>query len=212
MGAPIFSEVIKIKDGCFYNLEGHTARVARTCQHFFGRPPGFKLTPEALPAPPSAGLVKCRLVYSDVLKEVEYSSYSIRKIGSLALRRVDQLHYPFKFTDRSAIQELTSLTQAEDILVVQHEAITDTSFANVVFKCPEGLFTPSTCLLPGTKRELLLRQGRIRERPIFVSDLGRFEEIYLINAMIDLEDEVSAPVTSLKRHDRDDKLATKPGT
>lgn len=199
MSKPAFSEVIKVKDGLFYNLKGHAARMSRTCRHFFGRPPDFELSPRALPKPPLSGLIKCRLVYSDQLEDVEYSPYVFKEIKSLTLIRADQVRYPFKSIDRRALQELTASVQTDDVLVVQYGAITDTSFANVVFEGPEGLVTPETCLLPGTKRELLLGQGWIRKRPILVSDLDRFEKIHLINAMMDLEDEVAIPLAALDR-------------
>lgn len=199
MAKPAFSEVIKVKDGLFYNLKGHAARINRTCQYFFGRPPRFALDPLVLPQPPLSGLVKCRLVYSETIEEVEYIPYSFRPIRNMALIRADQVRYPFKSTDRRVIQELAASVQADEILVVQHGAITDASVANVVFQGPEGLFTPDTCLLPGTKRELLLRQGWIIKRPILAADLDRFDKIYLINAMIDLEDDISIPMAALDR-------------
>lgn len=195
----VFSEVVKVKDGVFYNLEGHSARMDRTCRHFFKRPLGFELNPAMLPEPPATGLFKCRLVYSETIQTVEYIAYSIRRINSLALIRADEIQYSFKFVDRQALQRLAASVEADDILMVQGEAITDAFSANVVFQGPAGFFTPSTCLLPGTKREMLLRQGRIEERMITVSDLNQFERIYLINAMVDLEDEVTSPLAALDR-------------
>jgi len=196
---PAFSEVIKVKDGVFYNLEGHAARMDRTLRHFFNRPLSFALSPNALPEPPSPGLFKCRLVYSEELKKVEYAAYSFRRINSLTLVKADEIVYSFKSVDRRAIQRLAASVETDDILMSQGGAITDTSFANVVFQGPAGLFTPASCLLPGTKRELLLRQGRIEKRPITVADLDQFERIYLINAMMDLDDRISIPLSALNR-------------
>lgn len=196
----VFSEAIKVKDGVFYNLEGHSARMDRTCRHFFKRPLGFELNPALLPEPPEKGLFKCRLVYSETIQSVEYNAYSFRRIDRLALIRADDIQYSFKFVDRQPLQRLAASVEADDILIVQGEAVTDAFSANVVFQGPTGLFTPTTCLLPGTKRESLLRQGRIKERTITVSDLDQFEKIYLINAMVDLEDEVSVPRSALDRN------------
>lgn len=202
IGQLMFSEAIKIKDGVFYNLEGHSARMDRTCRHFFNQPLGFDLSPSMLIDPPSSGLVKCRLIYSKKIQSVEYTVYNFRHIKSLALVRADEICYPFKYVDRQAIQQLSASVGTDDILMVQGGYITDSCFANVVFQGPGGLFTPATCLLPGTKRELLLRQGRIEERLIMVADLEQFEKIYFINAMIDLEDEVYVPLSAVDLNER----------
>jgi 4-amino-4-deoxychorismate lyase len=51
--------------------------------------------------------------------------------------------------------------------------------------------------LNGTKRQQLLREGKISEREISVDSLGDYDRIYLINAMLDIEDGISLSVSSI---------------
>ena len=55
------------------------------------------------------------------------------------------------------------------------------------------------CLLEGTRRQSLLDVGRIQARPIRVEDIGHFQRVLLVNAMIGLEDEISVPVVNIMK-------------
>ena len=57
--------------------------------------------------------------------------------------------------------------------------------------------TPSTYLLPGTRRASLLRLNKIRETEINYHDLENFTELKLINAMIGMEDTEGIPVRNI---------------
>ncbi|MEG1580770.1 MAG: aminotransferase class IV, partial [Bacteroidaceae bacterium] len=109
----------------------------------------------------------------------------------------DKLDYHFKYEDRSRMNALKSThctLAGEDILILQDGFVTDTSFCNVVFENRRGLFTPSTPLLHGTKRQYLLDTGRIQACLIRESEILQYENVYLINAMIDLQDRVMVPL------------------
>ena len=76
--------------------------------------------------------------------------------------------------------------------------ITDTSYSNVVFKDSEGkLYTPCSTLLDGTKRQRLLATDIIQEKEIHVNDIHSFVGLYLINAMIDIEDNLFIGIDSI---------------
>lgn len=68
--------------------------------------------------------------------------------------------------------------------------ITDASTSNLVFRSFEGLFTPDSCLLKGTKRQYLIDKKIIDERKITADDIRLYTHIHFINAMIDLEDDI----------------------
>ena len=72
--------------------------------------------------------------------------------------------------------------------------ITDTSYSNVVFNKNGELYTPYHPLLNGTKRQKLLSEGVIKEAQISVNSIKEFDRVWLINALLDIEDEVSLPV------------------
>lgn len=191
-----FSEAIKIKDGVFYNLAGHLARMNRTAMHFFGHGVDLDLSPRMIPPDLRTGLVKCRVVYGlHGVDSVEFSPYVLRTIKSVATVHDDTIEYAHKSTDRSRIDALVRASGADEIIIVKDGSVTDSSFANLVLEDSAGaLVTPSTCLLPGTKRAQLLERGIIVEREVREHNLRDATKIYLINAMIDLEDGVTLPV------------------
>ncbi|MEG0500011.1 MAG: aminotransferase class IV [Rikenellaceae bacterium] len=148
----------------------------------------------AIPDSLRCGVVKCRIVYSDRILAVNFEQYNYRNIRKLALVYDDTIDYGYKFEDRSSFDHLLKQRgDADEILIVRNGVITDTSFTNVVLRHNDGtLVTPESYLLPGTKRQMLLDRGLISQRRIAVEDLSQYNEIYLINAMIDLEDRIVA--------------------
>ena len=66
----------------------------------------------------------------------------------------DDICYPYKYTDRDNINRLIELRgDCDDILIIKNGMVTDSSYANVVFRDLNGNWvTPSTFLLPGTIR------------------------------------------------------------
>lgn len=188
------TEVIKIQEGKFCNLEAHAQRIFDTAMHFSGRAIDLGPLTKASIAPHLChGVVKCRVVYSDSILAIDFEPYTYRNIKTLALVESDTIEYGYKLEDRSPLTELYAQRgEADEVLIVQNGAITDTSFSNVVLRSHDGgLYTPETYLLAGTKRALLLKSGVIRQRPITVGELHQYSGIYLINAMLDLEDQVS---------------------
>src|SRR5262249_42948757 len=63
--------------------------------------------------------------------------------------------------------------------------VTESSIANVVVLIDDELFTPpiSSGLLPGTFRDQLLAEGKIRERVITVEELKNAKQLFLINSV-----------------------------
>ena len=109
---------------------------------------------------------------------------------SLKLVEDNTIEYAYKFTDRKRIDKLTA-TRGEfnDILIIKDGMVTDTSYANVVFKDFYGNWlTPSTYLLPGTRRANLLKHKLIIEASIAYKDINKYSEVRLINAMLGLYD------------------------
>jgi 4-amino-4-deoxychorismate lyase len=73
----------------------------------------------------------------------------------------------------------------DDIIIIKDGYVTDTSFSNLVFSEGEQLFTPSSFLLNGTKRQQLLRDGKIKEKEIKMADINKYSNVFLINSMAD---------------------------
>ena len=113
----------------------------------------------------------------------------------------DKVDYRYKSTDRSMfIRLMEQRGECDDVLIVRDGWVTDTSFTNVVFEdVVGGLYTPDTYLLEGTRRQGLLDAGKIQACPIRVEDIGHFQRVLLVNAMIGLEDEISVPVVNIMK-------------
>ncbi len=108
------------------------------------------------------------------------------------------IDYHFKYADRTPLLQLLELRGAcDDVLIVRHGEITDTSYSNILLFDGTRYVTPRASLLNGTKRRRLLEEGRIEEAAIRPSDLPRFQTLHLINAMLDIEDNISLPVSRI---------------
>lgn len=148
----------------------------------------------------SEGTVKCRIVYGRSLSEISFAPYVPREIRSLRLVAADdELDYHLKYADRSALARLLQRRDdCDEILIVRDGAITDTSYSNVAFFDGRKYVTPDTFLLNGTRRQYLLGTGVLTECRITPSDLGGFERVVLINAMLGIEDDLAVPIERIR--------------
>ena len=187
-GGGFFLETINIQNGIIQNLQGHEMRMRQTATHFNFSAPDISNLEKFVPKSMEKCLkVKMRIVYHTKINEISFEEYTPKVVKSFKLVEASP-DYSFKFADRTALNALLSQKgDADEILIVRNGCITDTSFSNVVFRSGNDFFTPDTYLLNGTKRQLLLKNGVIRKTRITVENMGEFEEIMLINAMLDLD-------------------------
>ncbi len=198
MNTPRFIESIRVCDGKFCSLEWHLRRMRQTIA-YWQYPLDLSILSWQVPEELGSGIFKCRIVYDSKIREMTYSPYQSRIIRSLKLVDGDALDYAFKYEDRSVIMRLLQLKEScDDIFITKGGYITDTSYSNVVLENSEGLFVPHTFLLNGTRRQRLLFEGIVRERAIRPSDLGQYHRLYLINALIGLEEDVSLPLSAVR--------------
>lgn len=186
-----FIETIKIKDGIFCNLPLHNYRAQCTVAHFYGSPFDLNLTNDIIPADMRSGTVKCRVLYSNMIEDITFEDYKMRSILNLKLVYDSNIDYSYKSANRDNLQFLLSQKDnCDEILIVKDGYITDTSYTNVVFENKKGLFTPSTPLLEGVRRRSLIESGIVKVKDIMPDNLIDYSDIYLINAMIGLEDNI----------------------
>jgi 4-amino-4-deoxychorismate lyase len=182
-------ESIKLLDGQFCNLFYHEQRMIRSLEMICGVHETLNL--EKLlndMAPPQKGLYKCRMIYDDQTKEVEFIPYQPRTINSLRIIEHDRISYEFKYKDRKTIDRLFELRKdCDDILIVKRGLVTDASFSNIVFRKGKRWFTPWSALLKGTQRQKLIANDRIVPEEITVEDIQSFETFKLINAMLEFD-------------------------
>ena len=187
-----FLETIKIKQARLQNISIHNERFNRCRKDIFGMEYALLLENEIhLSKNTENGIYKCRILYTETISKIEIKPYKPPTIRSLKIVHDNSIQYPYKSENRDEINSLYLLkAKCDDILIVRNGYITDTSYCNIVFSDGKNLITPSTPLLRGCKRELLLREGKIHEKDIKLTDLHLFKKAYLINAMIDLEDNI----------------------
>ncbi len=194
----LFTEVIKLKDGVLYNLEYHKARVARTLAAFGICKIDFKVIEDAVPSYCINGLYKCRVLYSNKIEQIVFTPYVFRKIETVELVVNNDIEYSYKYADREHLNALKAASSCDEIIIVKRGFITDSSYTNLVLKQGKEYFTPKECLLPGTKRQSLIDAGIIKLRSIRVDELSTYDSLHFINAMIDLEDNISCSISSVR--------------
>jgi len=193
-------ETLKVENGIVLNISYHNDRMIRSLYMIYGIRTEQRLE-NIINVPESAGkgVFKCRLTYDDKTFQVEFLPYTLRSVDSLKLVQSDDICYQYKYIDRTKINRLFDLRgDCDDILIIKNGMVTDSSYANVVFRDNDGNWvTPSSYLLAGTKRASLLHQGVITETPIGYHDINKFSEIKLINSMIEIEDTPGIPVINI---------------
>ncbi len=179
-----FIESIKILDNIPYLVGLHQARANKVSK--------IIIPDLALLNPISKGLVKCRIIFDEKsIISIEFLPYTLPSIKSLKVVHSDCISYENKYSDRSALASLyTQKEDADDIIISKDGHLTDSYFCNLVFSLNGELFTPDTPLLEGTKRQFLIQSGQIKTRSISADDIHLFDGVYLINAMIDLDDNI----------------------
>jgi 4-amino-4-deoxychorismate lyase len=193
-------ETIRAEDGKLQNIDFHNERLIRSLHAVFGIKTAIDLEKIiTIPETAKRGIFKCRVEYDMEIRKIEFLTYAIKPIKSLKLIEDNNIDYRFKFTDRTAIERLmTNREECDDILIVKNGYVTDSSYANLIFKTRSGNWiTPSTYLLQGTRRTSLLKHGVITEAAIRSGDIQNYTEVRLINSMIGINETVGIPVCNI---------------
>jgi 4-amino-4-deoxychorismate lyase len=181
-------ESICLNNGVFQNLEYHKSRMQNSAQSVFGVKQDFDLSELDQESFPSNGLFKVRVVYDSQIRSVEILPYEIRPVKSLKIVYDNDINYDHKYLDRTKLEYLYSLREkADDILIVKNGMITDTFYANVLFKKGEDWFTPTFYLLNGTMRKSLIDQQIIKETLITPENYHHYKSCKLINSMLGMD-------------------------
>ena len=181
----LFIETLRIEDGKVWHASLHDRRMNDTRRAFFGPVPDLHvcdyLRPEAYTA-----RTRCRLTYARDVIRVEYFPYYVRPVHSLQLVVQDDIDYRYKQADRHVLDEAFALRDtADDVLIVRHGLLTDTSYTNLALFDGHEWVTPRKPLLAGTRRAALLDQGVLQQADLSVADLRAAQKVRLFNAMID---------------------------
>jgi len=182
MSSILLLETLKIEDGVIFNLDYHQKRCSQSRQELYNNSSQLILNQHI--NAPSKGLYRCRILYAEAIKSVEYIPYVPKEI--LSLRVVSSsVDYHLKYANRAALNHLQNLhSDVDDIIIEKNGYISDTSIANIAFYDGEIWHTPATPLLKGTMRQKLIDEGFLHIRDIKKEDLGQYTQVALTNAMI----------------------------
>lgn len=182
-------ESIKLLDGKFHNIFYHEQRMLRALGILCGVEEDFNLE-DFLSCLnfPKTGLHKCRIVYDDTTKQVEFIPYVPRPINTLRMVEHDRISYEFKYHDRKTIDRLFSLKKdCDDILIIKRGLVTDSSYSNILFRKGKEWLTPWSALLKGTQRQRLIDENKVIQEEIKAEDIRSFDTFKLINAMLEFD-------------------------
>jgi len=189
-------ETIRCENGLAQHLTYHQQRVERSLKVLGSN---IKYDLASLITPPDNKLYRCRIIYNTNSFNIEYIPYQKRVIQTLQTVQANHLDYRLKYADRTELNELFSQRdEADDILIIQNNLVTDTSIANIAFFDGKRWITSKKPLLKGTTRARLLDEKKIFEQDINVADLHKFTEFALMNAMIGFDEIKDGIIRPLK--------------
>ena len=185
-----FIESIKYEAGKIFHLDWHQKRVNETFTNFFPKANPWHLSEIIqIPLDITSEIHKIRIVYNSKHYEVEFQKYDRKKIKSFELVPID-FDYAFKFEDRKFIDVIKSQSQADEVIFARDNFLLDSSYSNLALYDGSEWLTPSTYLLNGTTRQRLLSENKLKEIPLTVDDIEKFEKISFINALNDVGENV----------------------
>lgn len=181
-------ETIALKEGVLKNILWHQQRMELTLvahESSFFVDLFILLSKYDLP---QNGYYKVRVLYNTrQVLDVNWQLYTPRQLNTFELVDGTHIDYSYKDANRTQLEELKEESKEDEIIIVQKNCITDTSFTNLVFQQGEYWYTPASYLLNGTQRQYLLAENLITQREITRTDLSLYSHFKLINAMLPFE-------------------------
>lgn len=182
MNSSLLLETIRIEKGEALHLSYHNQRFNKTRKKLFNIHNSFDLA--TMIKPPNQETYRCRILYNREIQKIEYLPYQQKLIQKIALVSSD-LTYPFKYADRTALNELLAASpECDDILIIRKGFLTDTTIANIAFLQEGRWITPEYPLLEGTARRRLIDEGFLTPKAIRAEEINHFDGFALMNAML----------------------------
>jgi 4-amino-4-deoxychorismate lyase len=179
----VIFETISIRRGVVENISYHNKRLNTTQKELFGVDRDIDLS-SYIDIPKDSIHYRCRVLYDEDIRSIEYIPYQPRVIEKILLVDSD-IEYKYKYQDRDEIERLlTRLGNCDDLIIVRDGLLTDTSIANIAFLENDRWYTPSSPLLKGTTRARLIDEGVLYPKDICREDIYRFDNFAIMNAMV----------------------------
>ncbi|OGU99960.1 MAG: hypothetical protein A2455_09435 [Ignavibacteria bacterium RIFOXYC2_FULL_35_16] len=184
-------ETIKVFNRKLLNIPYHNERMNRSRRKLFSCSNDLDLAGLVeIPIDITNDIYKCKVIYSDDIQEIEWTRYTPRKIEHLKLAYCNEIDYSYKYLERSIFEKLlreNGCNENEDILIIKNGRVTDTSYSNIALFDGKEWSTPKHPLLKGTQRTKLIDEKKIIEQDIWLEELKHYQEIILINAMLEFD-------------------------
>lgn len=185
-------ETIKIQNKKPQNVDYHIKRVRKSrfelfglsnCNDFMNFLEKFEVNEDKL--------FKLKIIYNQNIVDYQLFDYTIVYKKAMKFFEKPFFDYHFKFLNRDELADIEKSLSSEEVgIITKNGYLTDATYANIVLFDGKNYFTPENCLLEGTKRQKYIDDGTIVTKPIHQEELVNFKTLHLINAMIDLEDNV----------------------
>lgn len=190
MDFPLF-ETLCIENGQVQNLALHQQRYENSLREFYAGQPYniFSLAKilqknTALWANLQSPIIRCRIDYNATQYHLQCFPYQRKTYHRFQPVICDDIDYHLKYSNRAIFNELLKQKgDCDEIIIVKQGKITDCTIGNLILRQGPQWFTPDSPLLIGTQRSKLLKERKIIEREILLSDLHLYQEIRLINAL-----------------------------
>ncbi|MDQ3142384.1 MAG: aminotransferase class IV [Bacteroidota bacterium] len=194
-----FFETMAMKEGSIRNVFFHQKRMEETFKMFYPSEKAINLSLIQFQEPMLPHLkYKVKVQYNNLGFKFNVQPYHSKVFKNVHIKNDNQIDYPFKFTNRKNINSLMKqIPDTDQIIILKDDYITDSSYSNIVFYDGERWITPATPLLKGTMREYLLSEKRINEDYLEVKQLIHFKEFKFINAMNNLDEAHSYPMSCI---------------
>lgn len=175
-------ETIRILNGRVYNIKYHNKRYKSTLLALYGIKSKTNLRDHIdVPLDLRTGEVKCRILYDQDIRHIEYHRYEKQNISSVKICYDDAIDYSHKYIDRPSLNRLKQIAGTDEIIIVKKGKVTDGYYYNLVFEKNGKYFTPRENLLPGVMRQKLLDNKKLTLTSISVNDIANFEFVHFIN-------------------------------
>lgn len=196
---PRFIESIKVEDGKMSLIDLHQQRInstfnfhKKTCKmdlYEIFEDINFK----------EKELYKLRIIY-DLENNFEYDliKYIEKQITDFDIVIDNNIIYDFKYENRIVINTLKQTTNADEIIIVKNNQITDTSYSNLLLLKNDIWYTPKTFLLNGVQRQHLIKSGKVLEKDINLENLSTFSHIQIINALNPFDEMKAYPISKIR--------------
>lgn len=189
-------ETIKYSDGEFFLLREHLERMGKSAEYYripFDRDIAEEELAEAVKGSEPRDTLRIKfMLQPDGKIDVAASPltplpepYVITAASSPVDRENPFLYHKtsVRFMYNEALRKSGSYNDL--ILYNRDNELTESTIANIVLRFNEDLYTPPVLcgLLPGTMRSFLIKSGKIKEKVLYLNDLKKADEVFLINSL-----------------------------